>query len=735
MTDRFARRQAVSLLALIALCGWAVSRAIRPPAPVPATAPDTVFSAERAMAHVKMIAQRPHAVGMADHDRVRDYILAQLAALGVTPQLQNATGIGTRYQMAGRVQNIVAELPGAEANGQSILLMAHYDGVEAGPAASDDGAGSAALLETLRALQALRAHKAPLARGVVFLFTDGEEAGLLGAAAFVREHPWAHGVAFVVNFEARGTTGRSVMFETGPGNLDAVRVLRTAPDVTAGSLFTTVYRALPNDTDLSELALLGVPALNFAFADGVERYHTTHDSPAYLNPGSLQHHGSQMLAIAKTLGREPLPRPKTGDAVFFDMPVLGIVSYPVWMAVPLAIVALLLTVIVVAPMWRGAFAGAVAMLLSVAVVGLIARSINLTGAARWSGVYVAIVALCVAGVCVEVYRLVKRWKPDAYAGALVLWMLLAALTSLRAPATSYLFTWPLLFALIAARSRHPVARWAAAVITILIMAGVAYSAAAVMLGLAGVGSIALAVLVSLAVWLLMPTIEDAMPTMRAASVLVFFAPAAILLVIALLVVKPSAEHPVPTALTYVENADSGKAWLGSFIRPDGWTRAALGTLDPAPAWASQASLYSGPIVGHAVQDASLDAPTATLVSDSTAAGARRVVIRVNAPRGTTGMIMRAPGVRVTASSIDGRVVDAVHYRRPSSSWFMEYWAVPDSGALVGLTVPAGAAIDFEMAARRPGLPTISGATIPPRPDHVVPVQDGDASVVLRRTRF
>ena len=213
------------------------------------------------MRHVEAIAARPHAMGMPDHDRVRDYIVAQLTTLGIKPQIQATTAVGTRYQSAGRVQNIVAWLPGTNSGGKALLLAVHYDGVPAAPAASDDAAGCAALLETLRAL---RARKQPLANDVIALFTDGEEAGLLGAAAFVREHQWAKDVAFVLNFEARGTTGRSYMFETGPGNRDAVSMLRAAGDVTAGSVFTTVYRALPNDTDLSELSLLGIPALNFA---------------------------------------------------------------------------------------------------------------------------------------------------------------------------------------------------------------------------------------------------------------------------------------------------------------------------------------------------------------------------------------------------------------------------------------------------------------------------------------
>src|ERR1043166_7964299 len=169
---------------LIVLCAISILRVALPPSPIAATAPDTVFSAERALHHVEQIAQRPHPMGTADHDRVRDYIIAQLTALGIRPQIQSATAVGTRYQGAGRVQNILAWMPGSDAKGKAVLLMVHYDGVGAGPAASDDGAGRAALHETLRDLQS---RKKPLMHDVIALFTDGEEAGLLGAAAFVRE--------------------------------------------------------------------------------------------------------------------------------------------------------------------------------------------------------------------------------------------------------------------------------------------------------------------------------------------------------------------------------------------------------------------------------------------------------------------------------------------------------------------------------------------------------------------
>ncbi len=729
MATSYARRQALTILGLVVLYAWSVARTTKPPAPVPATAPDTVFSAERAVRHVGVIAQRPHALGSPDHARVRDYLLAQLTALGLHPEVQSTTAIGTRYRAAGHVENIVATLPGRVPNSRALLVVAHYDGVGAGPAASDDGAGVAAMLETLRAL---RARKTPLAHDVIFLITDGEESGLLGAAAFVREHPLAKTVAFILNFEARGTSGRSFMFETGDGNLDAVRQLRAAPDVTVGSVSTTVYRTLPNDTDLSELAMLGLPALNFAFAQGVERYHTSRDDSTHLNPGSLQHHGMQMLAMTKRLADGDLPRPKTGDGVFFDMPLIGIVVYPMWIALPLALVALVLTVIVVRPMWRASLIGAVVMLLSLGIVALIARSINLAGPARWSGLYAIAIVLGAAGINVVIYGFAKRWKPEIWSGAFVIWLILSLVTSAWLPSVSYPFTWPLLFALIAARSRHPVARWLAVAITVLILGGLSYLAAAVMLGLAGIGAIALAVLTSLMTWLLLPTIEQAIPPVRGGAALLFFAPAALLVAIALGVATPSPEHPTPTSLLYAENTQYDDAWLGTVARPDDWTRMVLRTLDPSPGWVS---LLGNRLLGHSVPRASIEAPTATLASDSTVGGERRLMIRVHAPSGATAVVMRASGARVMATTLDGRRVDTARFRLKSPTWIFQYWAVPDSGALIGLTVAAGSEVDFDIASRRPGLPTIAGLTIPPRPADVVPAQDGDVSVVYRHSRF
>ncbi len=76
--------------------------------------------------------------------------------------------------------NIVAELN--EGAGDTIILCAHYDSVSTTPGACDNAAGVAVLLELARVFSETGAD-----RHVVFLFTTGEEQGMLGATVFARE--------------------------------------------------------------------------------------------------------------------------------------------------------------------------------------------------------------------------------------------------------------------------------------------------------------------------------------------------------------------------------------------------------------------------------------------------------------------------------------------------------------------------------------------------------------------
>ena len=308
---------------------------LAPPArlqPAPANAAAQDFSAARAMAHVEAIAQRPHPVGSADHARVRDYLRGEFARLGLSTQIETgfAEFARKRYHASGSVENIVARLPGT-ANTRPVMLVAHYDSVPRGPGAADDGHGVAVLLETLRALK----NSPPLRNDVIFLVTDGEELGLLGAVVFMRDHPWRHEPGVVLNFEARGTGGIPAMFETSSHNLWLIRVLRDAvPNASASSFAYEVYKRMPNDTDMTIFKAGGLAGLNFAFIGHPEFYHTANDTPAHLDRASLEEQGRNCLMLARAFGGFDLaPRPR-GDAVYFPVRFLPLAVYPASWAAP-----------------------------------------------------------------------------------------------------------------------------------------------------------------------------------------------------------------------------------------------------------------------------------------------------------------------------------------------------------------------------------------------------------------
>lgn len=83
--------------------------------------------------------------------------------------------------------NILAELPGTDARlrDEVVMLGAHFDSWHAGTGATDNAAGSAVMLEALRIL---KASEVPLRRSVRLALWTGEEQGLLGSRAYVRDN-------------------------------------------------------------------------------------------------------------------------------------------------------------------------------------------------------------------------------------------------------------------------------------------------------------------------------------------------------------------------------------------------------------------------------------------------------------------------------------------------------------------------------------------------------------------
>lgn len=749
MTTFVAR--AAALLLIVVLAVWYAGSV---PDVVPASAPADVFSAERAMKHVREIARGPHPIGSAEHRRVAEYIMTELTALGLTPEIQTATAVGTRYAVAGHVRNIVARMPGGSSPGKAVLLMAHYDGVPAAPGAGDDASGSAVLLETLRAL---RSGARP-AHDVIALFTDGEESGLLGAAAFVREHPWARDVELTMNFEARGTHGPSLMFETGAGNLDVVRLLRRAGGARATSLSTAVYRKLPNDTDLSETARLGKPALNFGFIGGVNRYHTAQDDVAHLDPRSIQDHGESALGVLRELaadGPGALPRPATSDAVFFDLPVVGLIHYPERWALLFALLALVPVLLGIARVRRverrwlrglllgigGAIVG-VALGASVGLYGAMAlRALHArigSGVPTHSGLYAAAIALLALALSASIYSLLRRWSPPLplQLGGLLTVALLGVGTAILSPGVSFVFVWPALFVGIGLAfwdRRAPVPeviRWTFTLLALLVMVPITYLMGVVALGLDAAGGAVIAVFTALSAWLAAHVLE-LWPERPWRSAGAFAIGGLALALVGAATVRTSDAHPVGSWIGYGVNVDSGNAWLGANATSRGavagFRRQLTSPPDRAPAWFGRyfAVQRSAPPPGPKITRAGV-----RVVSDSVAGDTRHLVVRVIPEPGIRMIALRADSGVVRQAAFDGRVVDTTWLRYPMRGrWGMEFYAPPDSGFALALQVTRDRPVRLYLTSHLPGIPRVPGLELPRRDAGVIPIQRGDFTLV------
>ncbi|MDY7096446.1 MAG: M20/M25/M40 family metallo-hydrolase, partial [Acidobacteriota bacterium] len=483
MTDRSNSPQASTagrtLPALLALAvfagliGLGLQTFEASPDPQPADAPPEAFSAARALEHVRVLAQEPRPTGSPALAQARDYLVAQLSSLDLDPQVRRSRllfpwrGIGALQYVT--VENIVARLPGT-GDGKAVMLVSHYDSVPTGPGAADDGAGVAAMLETARALRQGQGQGGGLTNDIIFLFTDAEELGLVGARAFVDSDPWLGDVGMVLNFEARGRGGAARMFRTSQDNGWLVDRLAETPAPVATSLSYEVFKYMPNDTDFTIFEGRGLPGMDFAFIDGFPNYHSALDTVEALDPASLQHHGSYMLSLALSLGQADLSQARSqGDKVYFNPLGSWLVSYSGTLALALAILAAVLWVVswVLARRRRrisvkSVLAGFFGGLLSAVVAGggcfflwQQAGSLDVDfqgffpfGMGYEMSVYAWGFGLVALGLTWLACRLLlPRDGVLGFAlGSTLLWVVLTLATTFLLPGVSYLFLWPTLFA-------------------------------------------------------------------------------------------------------------------------------------------------------------------------------------------------------------------------------------------------------------------------------------------------
>ncbi len=727
--------------------------------------PPDAFSADRALIHLNAFATAPHPIGSSEHDRVRDYLVSRLTAHGLTPEIQRTTGVTPRYEVAGTVENIVARLKGTSGATDAVALVAHYDSVPAGPGAGDDGGGVAALLETLRALRT----GPPLRNDILFVITDGEEDGLLGASAFVAENPAAKDVRVAVNFEARGNAGESQMFETSAGNGRLVQIFaQAAPHPSGSSLTYEIYKHMPNDTDMTVFKKAGAAGLNFAFIGHWEAYHTPLDNPELLDRGSLQQQGENALALARSLGNADLAQLQDRDSVYFSLPGNFFAHYSSRFLWPLTIAAgiLLFGVIFYANgAWQtrllpilASFFIHIGVLLLVVLVGL-----GFVAGVQWlhlhtlaeegldqNFLYVLGLLALLTAVQALIYNLFRKkiGPPAFFLGGALLVFALVLVTSKWLGGGSYVFVWPLLAGLLATgiaafRPGH------LSLLSVLILCTLSLPALFILvplltgfytaLGFTSMGTPLVSVSFGFLFLLLFPFLDAALESGSKVLPLLALGAAIILCVFAARATRYSMEHPKPSMLSYALDADTGKAvWTSSVARVDSWTAHYLGDSptrgklpDFVPDW------YPISFFQHDAPAIALAPPKAELLENASDGATRTLHIRVTTPRHARTIHVGIAQADVFNASVNGHDLGKPAEARWSRTgrWGFDYANPPTDGIDVQLRVQASGPVTVVLVDRSSGLPTIPGANFPSRPADSMPIHSGDQTMVRRSFVF
>ncbi len=753
VNNRFVRSLVVLLI--LSLAVYLGLSQVAAPEVNPKSAPDVEFSAERALEHVEKIAQKPHPTGSPEAYAVRDYLIDQLKALGLSPEVQEGAGARLSHDMvfAGSVQNVIARLKGT-GEGKAIMIAAHYDSVPTAPGASDDGAAVGAMLETLRALQA----GPQLKHDVIFLFTDGEELGLVGADLFTAKHPWMKDIGLVLNFEARGYTGPSFMFETSDQNGWLMKEFAEAAEhPVANSMLYDMYKLMPNDTDLTAFKQAGLSGLNFAYAIGLNAYHNTIDSVEQLDRKSLQHHGSYMLSLTKHLGNlDSLEDTKETNRVYFNVLKHTLVGYSQTWVLPLAIaVTLLFLYVLIAGIRRdslqvgGLLKGFFAFLLAIVVTGAVTMGawmllsalqsdlvFNLTNDPDFSDVYAWGFALLAIAVFALLYAWFRRFTSvgNLTGGAIIwVWLLMIA-TVFLLPGGSYLFTWPLFFSLIGwhllIREREgKIASLPQAIIltllavpAVVLFSPIVYLVQVlVSLQLAGV----IFALQAIMMGLLIPQILSLMDVRPLRFPIAAVAGSLAVFLISAFALGVTEKNPTLVSLLYGKNDDTNKAvFATASTLDDPWLEQFL-SAEPEKGPLNEI-LY--PLYGRDYRYAEAPGieekgPKLETISDEKSGDVRTITVKLTSQRqaGSITVTTETDG-KLLGGKVFDRAFDTSTIKNPGGPFVVDYGSAPETGLLLTLKVQAASKVTLSVIDTKYGYPSVQGKSYTDSPKSIMAVK-------------
>lgn len=560
---------------------------------------NTSFSIENALGHVEKLSVQPHSVGFKGHTNALNYVIAELKKMGLQTITQQGYTAGDWGNLS-KVTNVLARIKGSE-EGKALLLLSHYDSnPHSSFGASDAASGVATILEGVRAF--LEEKKTPK-NDIIILITDAEELGLNGADLFVNKHPWAKDVGLVLNFEARGSGGPSYMLiETNRGNGKLIKEFTKAnPDYpVANSLAYSIYKMLPNDTDLTVFREDGdIEGFNFAFIDDHFDYHTALDNYDRLDRNSLLHQASYLMPLLHHFSNTSIDNLKSlDDYIYFNVPFFKLVSYPYEWIWPMFGLAFLLFIALLIMGFKKKTLSLKPILIGFIPLVLVLVINGGLGYISWPALklwypgykdmlhgftynghsYILEMAFLALGVCFFIYN---RFKNVTTANLLVapifIWLLICALMALYLKGASF-FIVPVLGLLAAFMVCINQEKPNALVLLFLALPGVFIFTPFVKMFPVGLGlkmMAAATVFVTLIYFIVLPLFRQVKSPTRL-TVLSFFL-FAVFGIIAHLNSEFTEDKPKPSSLLYVYNADNNTAkWATYDKKPIAWNGQYLG---------------------------------------------------------------------------------------------------------------------------------------------------------------
>ena len=734
------------------------------------------FSVDRSFGYLKKIASEPHPVGTLAHESVRTYLMEQLRSLGLDPQLQHGMFLqeSPTGHVAVDVDNVLFRIQGTSSS-KAILLVAHYDSMVTSPGAGDDGAGVAALIETGYVLsQEPRLHN-----DVIFLLSDGEEQGSLGAKVFLREHPWAKTVGVVLNFEARGTRGPSLMFETGKSSDWLVReLIKTAPYPYANSLMPSVYKLLPNDTDLTDFKKAGLPGLNFAFVERGTDYHSALDSLSRISKDSLEHHGSYALSMVHVLGNRDLSQASAGDeGIYFNILGKHIVRYSLttaWILAGIVVAGCLYVCIV---MYRRKTVTPGRVLLALAAIGAtvvvsslaafavimllnaVCKNRRATFDTHLYPFALAALSVAVASACI-LWAFRRERSANMQVAALIIWTACAVLIMAYLPGVSYVILWPLVAALIAAIVNLKPASEQLSAEKYLLLLLLSVPACILLVSTTQLMFAAFfaedafipTAFIALSLAIILPQWKPLLDRKWWIIPSGFGAVAIALLVLIAVPKKYNSSEPRSDNMLYMADMDKHKAmWASLDLAPDSWTAQFFSKNSHIvqlsrefPSW------YFGPgrVLSEPTELGDMAAASVDLVKDMKDESGNRIVSLRFRPKGNVPVIaLRLDSkAKIDAVSIEEnnslRQPAAIMATRtgltqyPDHEFRLRYFGLPADGAVLTIRTGSTEPLAVSLITESYELPFMPGKKISPRTDDIIQRPGiGDRTIICRSYQF